>query len=39
MIGGEAPESWNEACQRFPRFLSENGSPQQVLWVEGTDLV
>lgn len=39
MIGAEIPNSLNEASQRFSRFLRENGYPEQVAWVEQTDLV
>ncbi|HTW58337.1 MAG TPA: hypothetical protein VMD99_09410 [Terriglobales bacterium] len=39
MTGQETPQSLNEACQRFSRFLRENGYPEQVLWVEDTDVV
>src|SRR5580704_12203076 len=39
MSSPEAPASLNEACQRFSRFLRENGYPEQILWVEKTDIV
>jgi hypothetical protein len=39
MSDNEAPKSFNEACQRFSRFLQENGYPEQILWVGPSDVV
>jgi hypothetical protein len=39
MRGQQTPASWDEVSQRFSGFLRENGYPEQVLWVEDTDVV
>jgi hypothetical protein len=39
MSSPETPASLDEACQRFSRFLRENGYPEQILWVEHPDVV
>jgi hypothetical protein len=38
MSSHETP-AFPEACQRFSRFVRENGYPEQVLWVEQADVV
>ena len=39
MTREETPNSLSEVTQRFSKFLRENGYPEQVVWVEQTDLV
>ena len=35
----EVPETFDEACQRFSKFLGENRYSEQVIWVDQTDVV
>lgn len=39
MISEENAESLTEVSQRFSKFLRENGYPEQVVWVEPTDVL
>jgi hypothetical protein len=39
MSSQDAPASFNDACQRFSRFLRENGYPERLTWVEHADVV
>jgi hypothetical protein len=39
MNSPETPASLDEACQRFSRFLRENGYSEQILWIERLDIV
>ena len=39
MSDQETPASLDQACQRFSRFLRENGYPEQILWVENPDVI
>jgi hypothetical protein len=39
MGGHKAPESFEEASERFCTFLRQNGYPEKVLWVEQANLV
>jgi hypothetical protein len=39
MNNPEMPASLDEACHRFSQFLRENDYPEQILWVEQSDVV
>jgi hypothetical protein len=39
MVSPKAPESFEEASERFCTFLRQNGYPEKVLWVEQANLV
>ena len=39
MISEQTPPSFDEASRRFSKFLRQNGSPEQVAWVEQADVL